>query len=331
MDQSFKFLLSGSIHETAKSKLLGSDVPREESLRGWVTSQRSRTQISRVRHFFWKDLLHEKVLFCRVRAIPQRGNSCDAVRNADESSVLFKRSYFLLEKGSGMTFLLTSLSKETLFKPKSHNWSWDWYVVVIKMNEQLAALFIGIPWFTSCGKHFRSPEVKNSRTQIGFSSTAWISKIPYCTFVPHWWETDSAWVDGSHRYSFQMERILVSSRTFHSSLEDEKAKTEDRPSSSHFSTRSGTIQTKNLAMTCQENDKSTVSQKVEKYSGRRLLGQFSQSTRQRRITILAVKVQCRNRFQLCASRFHLQSDFPKRRTNFIWNTLDASSRTEDCT
>ena len=33
-----------------------------------------------------------------------------------------------------------------------------------------------------------------------------------CSSRTHWWELDSAWVDGTRRYSSQMERILVSSR-----------------------------------------------------------------------------------------------------------------------
>ena len=44
-----------------------------------------------------------------------------------------------------------------------------------------------------------------------------------------------------------------------SSLEDEKAKKEVRPSSSHLPTRAGTIQTKkNLAMTYQNREKYTI-------------------------------------------------------------------------
>ena len=89
------------------------------------------------------------------------------------------------------------------------------------------------------------------------------------------------------------------------SLEDEKAKKEDRPFPSHLSIRSGTIQTKkNLAMTSQNREKYTFTVSG-KYSGRRLLGQF-----QDRITVLADKISCRNCFQLCASRLHLQSDNP---------------------
>ena len=43
------------------------------------------------------------------------------------------------------------------------------------------------------------------------------------------------------------------------------------------------------------------------------------------------QVWCRNCIQFCASRLHLQGDFSKRRTNFTLETLDATTRTEDCT
>ena len=54
----------------------------------------------------------------------------------------------------------------------------------------------------------------------------------------------------------------------------------------------GTVQTKNLAMTCQNRKKYTTIVSG-KYSGRRLLDQLNQSTR-KRITILADKVSCHN-------------------------------------
>ena len=74
-----------------------------------------------------------------------------------------------------------------LLRPSEQEWK--------KMNEKLTALFIGILWFQSCGKHFRCSEDENSRTRMGFntfmkeatrwgSSIAWIPKIPYCIVVP---------------------------------------------------------------------------------------------------------------------------------------------------
>ena len=74
-----------------------------------------------------------------------------------------------------------------------------------------------------------------------------------------------------------------------------------------------------LAMTFRSRE-STPPQQVEKSSGRRALDQCSQSKR-RRTTIVADKIPCRD-CMLCASRLHLQSDFPKRK--FIRKTLDAS-------
>ena len=62
----------------------------------------------RVMNYCWKDLLQKKVNF--VLQVPT--NQCT-----------FLEKSILLEKGCGMTFLPTSLSKETLFKPTSPNWS----------------------------------------------------------------------------------------------------------------------------------------------------------------------------------------------------------------
>ena len=108
------------------------------------------------------------------------------------------------------------------------------------------------------------------------------------------------------------------------SLEDEKAKKEDRPSSSHLSTRSGTIWTKkHLAMTNQNREKNTIT-----VSG--------QNTQDAVYWVNLTRAQdkglrCRTCIQFCAGRLHLQSDFSKRGTNFIRETLYASSRAEDCT
>ena len=99
--------------------------------------------------------------------------------------------------------------------------------------------------------------------------------------------------------------------SFQSSSQDEKARKENRPSP-HFLTLSGTIQMKkNLARTSRSRE-STQPQKVEHYSGRSRLDQFSPSTGQR-TTILTDKVSCRNCVQLCADRMHPQSDVSKRR------------------
>ena len=82
------------------------------------------------------------------RCIAKESEPCPASRKLVQRSSKFGRiqctiqkKLFLSEKGSR-----TSLSKETLFKPKSQNWSWDWYVVMIKMNEKLTALLIGVVW-----------------------------------------------------------------------------------------------------------------------------------------------------------------------------------------
>ena len=51
-----------SIHDNARSKLLGSDMPRKESLRGDYISE-IQDAIPRVKNYFWKDPLKKKVNF----------------------------------------------------------------------------------------------------------------------------------------------------------------------------------------------------------------------------------------------------------------------------
>ena len=48
-------------------------------------------------------------------------------------------------------------------------------------------------------------------------------------------------------------------------------------------------------------------------------------------TVLANQIPCHNCIQLCDSRLHLQGEFSQWGKNFIWETLDASSCTEDST
>ena len=59
---------------------------------------------------------------------------------------IIQEKLLLSKKGSGMTFLPTNISDEILLKPKSQNWSLDWYVIMIKTKEKPTALFIGIRW-----------------------------------------------------------------------------------------------------------------------------------------------------------------------------------------
>ena len=69
---------------------------------------------------------------------------------------------------------------------------------------------------------------------------------------------------------------------------------------------------------------------MENSSGRRLLDKFSQSQREW-LQFWQTRSHAVIVIQLCAGRLHLQSNFWKKGRNFIWKTLDASSRTEDST
>ena len=179
---------------------------------------------------------------------------------------IIQKKLFPLKKGSDMAFLPVNISEDAFLKPKSQKWSWDWCVVVINTKETQTPLFIGNQWVQNCQNHFTRLEGTNSRTLIGFSVfTKEATKLG--SSITHWWERDSAWVDGC-RYSIQMEGFSVSSRMlswchFNPQVKTHrwwtrKARKLDRPSSSHLSTVAGTIQMKkNLARTSRSPKKYT--------------------------------------------------------------------------
>ena len=228
-----------------------------------------------------------------------------------------------------MTFLPTSLSKETLLKPKSQKM----VMRLVRRCDQDERETDGAVHWISMGP--MGPKLRKAFLKSGgrkFSVTDWLQHVyagsnkmtfQYCTnskhffvyscYSRHWWFTERAWVDGSRHY---MERIPVSTRMFvwcHFNSQI-RTKKEDpvRGQSRRRRTWRWPIKT----------ETKTLSQQMEKYSGRRPLDQFGPSTRQR-ITILAdnsVPADC---------IYKVISQ--KRRTNFIRKTLDASSHTDDCT
>ena len=170
--------------------------------------------------------------------------------------------------------MLTNILKETLFKPKSRNSSWDWYFFLIKTKEKHRGLFIGIRWgpklrkasHKAGGQHF---------SEIGFNTSmkeatrrrSSIARIPKNILL----YTRAIQVHtGGNLIALELTRHVaiphkrkeflfhrgcshVVTSVFRSGriAGDEKAK-EDRPSSSHLSAHPGTIQMKkNPAMTSQ--------------------------------------------------------------------------------
>ena len=96
-------------------------------------------------------------------------------------------------KGSVWVFLPVQNSKDELSPLISRNWSWAWYVIMIKMNENLTEQLIGSSFIRSYWDGSETEEHENLQTRIGFaacikiaarqgSSTVQIQRIPYCTF-----------------------------------------------------------------------------------------------------------------------------------------------------
>ena len=137
LDQILKFiffnflaLMEFEIQVPSKSHLLGRHIA-EGRIATWMSYiSEIQDTIPRVKNYFWKDPMQKKVnLVLQSWSNPAsrkiiRWIQCD-----------IRKKLFLLEKGSGMTFLPANLSKETLFQPNSQKWS-DWYVVMIKDERE---------------------------------------------------------------------------------------------------------------------------------------------------------------------------------------------------
>ena len=114
------------------------------------------------------------------------------------------------------------------FQPKFQNWSWDWDVVMIKMKEKFTALFIRIrsdqnakcvpvAWKLRILGLGLDPIhlLGNSKIPMLHEFPKWKFLTEYsCHSKTHRWESDSAWIVGSLRYSIQLERIHISHTMF---------------------------------------------------------------------------------------------------------------------
>ena len=273
LDQFFKFI-SQNILASMELKLRFFPRQRKsEPLGLWYAEGRSatwrnyismiQTTIPQFLNCYWKDLLQKKVNFVLQRwSSPAsrkfiRGSS--TFRRIQCTNIQKKRTYW--RKEVEWHSCLQTLQRKYFEAEVSKLVMRYWYVVVIKTKEKQMALFIGVLWVQNCGRHFRRPEGKNSRSQIGFntfnkeattrgSRIARIPQMSYCTFVlftdtlvgdlislelmghvaiPHKWK----------EFLFHRGCSTMCNQSLgqDSSLEDENAK-EDRPSSSHLSTHS---------------------------------------------------------------------------------------------
>ena len=169
---------------------MGCDMPRKESICERIAFPRSRTQS----HQFGitsgtSSCKRRCILFYRVGAIQHWGNSCETTRDSDWSSVLYERN--CIYEGSGRVFLLVHHSEGNLNRD-------------LEIGHEISAPLWSrratdgaVQWNTINSKLLRALETKeyeSFQTMIGFntfmkevtrraSSTARISKIPWCMFV----------------------------------------------------------------------------------------------------------------------------------------------------
>ena len=174
---------------------------------------------------YWKDMLHKKtnLVIQRWSNLASRKTHATKFRRIQ---CTVQDKLFLLSKRSGMTFLPTNISKEITPRAEISKLvmrlvrrydqderetdgavqEFDGSKTSKSISEGRRAQILGLRLAST---HFMKEVTRRG------SSIAWIPKnlvVFSCHSRTHWWEYDSARVDGSPRYSIQMERILVSSR-----------------------------------------------------------------------------------------------------------------------
>ena len=160
-------------------------------------------------------------------ALPHGGNSCAAVQNSYGSNVLYDRSYSFWRKEvewySSLQILRWRLSFSRNLKIGHEigaslwsRWKRNWRRCSLELHrsttlkhfpETWREQFLDTDWLQHIyhgSSKMRFPPVLHefSKFLIVYS----------CHSRTHWWEFDSAWVDGSRRNSIQKARVLVSPR-----------------------------------------------------------------------------------------------------------------------
>ena len=171
------------------------------------------------------------------------------------------------------------------------------------------------------------------------SSIARIPTIPWLAFEQFkdtLVDNNCAWIDGARFNSLRLERVCVSQELFlqhpiHPGRTQCRRKTKQGGTTDHLLHTSQPFLSKSRWRSTQwglhNSQVSALSQQLETWSRRRLLGKTVLNTRSR-IAILAGEIKCNNRTQSCAARLHLLSDFSERRSNTIRKTLNPSTCAE---
>ena len=111
---------SGDTHSYGESLKAG----REEIQNPTQRRVHQQTTIPQVLNCYWKEMLQMKAnLVLQSWSNPASRKFMRRSSKFRRTQCTIQKKLFLLEKGSGMIFLPTNLSKETLFQPKSQNLS----------------------------------------------------------------------------------------------------------------------------------------------------------------------------------------------------------------
>ena len=205
--------------------LLGGGMPRDKPLRGRVTSQWSRPQS----HKFWISFgkicyKTKRTWFYKDGAIEHRGNSCEAVRNSDESSVQLLRIRYSCWRKEVERHSCLSTTQRKYFRSPSlkvghevgtslwSTWKRSRRRCSLEIDGSKTAKSVSKGWrATILGRWLASASLQRKQQ----NSVPVLQEFQRRLIVhsrcsrTHWWELDGAWVDGSCRNSVQVERIPV--------------------------------------------------------------------------------------------------------------------------
>ena len=243
-------------------------MPRKESFCGRIAFSGPGTQLFQYgitcRTSSWR-----RILFYRIEAILRWGNSCGTNQDSDRSSVSHTRerkwqSIRTYPSFRGRT-LAAAISKFVMIlvlhydqDQQDTDGAVDWDTINLQLMRDFGSRgargFSEQDWFQHISEG--SKKTRGVRVLRGFEK---FLDVHPCNSRTHWWKCDCTGTDGTRRTSILLERVCFPHRMFFqcsilslrqdSLQEEEKARSEDKKSSSHFSTLLVKIEMKKNAVT----------------------------------------------------------------------------------
>ena len=133
-----------SISESCRKNILGDDMPRKESLCGWIAYSESRIQSGQFGISYVTINCRRCTLLHTIEAIQHWGNSCRTESKIRQIQCATRKALYFSKKRSGQISCLSIFQRRGRFQPRFRNLWWEWFAVMIKMSEIPMEQFIGI-------------------------------------------------------------------------------------------------------------------------------------------------------------------------------------------